>query len=613
MSLGSEIISNVNTIATTIDSYKELTNDAVEFLQDTIESVQERTNFISYSQLREPTPIEPEDAGTPPNDYDYFLDQIKAFLFQSNLLPAQPNLTPIPSITSKTFESAGTAPTLDFGNLPGEFTDTVPNAPTVNEVTIPDFDGIPTYEAPTIEDVVLPARPDFMALPTFDGQKPADLVEPALQPLSFTEQDFVSEIKDAAEAWLMDKLTNGGTGLHPDVEAAIWNRALTREVISARENIEEAADEFAASGFPRPSGSLRARLDTIRADLQRKTEDLSRKIAEDQAKLAQENTIVALKESLSHAAQQMQFHNAVMDRLLSYGKALVDTSVGIYNLKVAEYQAKWDGYKAEASVFAEIVRASFAEVERYKAELEASMAVIEVDKAKIDRYKAQIEGAELLVRVYNSEIEGAKAKAQIEAIKLEQYKNEVDGYAAKARIKELEFRAYEARVRGESTKVDAFRAEVESIKLKNEALRAQTENEKITAENILADNTHKLEVYKMNHDIIKTQIAHNAQAITAAMSVREGDVSVYRSRIENARTQNEINKTNAELTLEAAKTNVLSLNETYRLQAQLITEKAKAAISGAADALDSLTGVVSAVASQVSTIQQLVSNEEYEG
>ena len=40
MSLGSEIISNVNTIATTIDSYKELTNDAVEFLQDTIESVQ---------------------------------------------------------------------------------------------------------------------------------------------------------------------------------------------------------------------------------------------------------------------------------------------------------------------------------------------------------------------------------------------------------------------------------------------------------------------------------------------------------------------------------------------------------------------------------------------
>lgn len=94
MSLGSEIISNVNTIATTIESYKELTQDAVDFLQDTVENVQDRTSFISYSQLREPAPIEPEDAGTPPNDYDYFLDQIKAFLFQSNILPAQPNLTP---------------------------------------------------------------------------------------------------------------------------------------------------------------------------------------------------------------------------------------------------------------------------------------------------------------------------------------------------------------------------------------------------------------------------------------------------------------------------------------------------------------------------------------
>lgn len=607
MSLSTDIQAQIDDVQGSVNGLMEIVTNSVNTLNDLVEDID--TNYrLSYATVNFPEEIIPAEPSGKPGDWTGELTSVQSVI--ENAVPVSAELRELPELSLPTFGTAPTAPNLSFPSKPGGLNDSVPSNPGFDAPSIP---AVPSYSlptAPTLTTITIPDTPTFTTLPTFDASAPDTLASPSLPALSFDEGTYTSSLKTAAEAWLADIIANGGTGLAASVEQAIFDRSLTREVDSAHKNLELAADEFAASGFNRPSGALRARLDEIRIDLQKRTDDLNRKIAEDQAKLAQDNTQFAISESLRHEAVLLQHFNAIQDRALRYAVAIVDAAREVYNLRVTEYQARWDGYKAEAQVFAERLRAAVIEVDRFKAQVDVELAKAEVDKAAVERYRVQVQAVQLVADFYRTQLEGAKVTADIEALNLQAFRAEVDAFSASVAAKRAEYDAYEAGVRGETAKVDAYRAQVDGFRASNDAEKIKVDAQRSAIDAAIADNRGRLDAYRADIDFYRAQIEQNSGAIRSAVAAFAAKSDVYRAEIDRSRTQNEVNKFNTELALKAAEWNQGQLNETYRLQGQLLTQQINAAIAGASSAVSGLSTMGAAIASQINTISQIANTED---
>jgi hypothetical protein len=603
-----------SSLASSIDSQialaKAYASDAINTAQNANDTVNElisnidvnyRLGFAGVNQPTAPTLNNPEGK---PGAWSNELAAINDLVLNNVTAPEVPSLLNVPDIAVQNFLDAGTAPTLSFPTRPADFDGTVPTSPGFTAPVIPTAPEYVLPTAPTLSTVTLPDVPVFSALPTFSGTLPDALAAPELPTLNFVEEEYTSSLKTAAEAWLLDVVNNGGTGLASSVEQAIFDRALTREVEAARRNLEVALDEF-APGFSRPSGALRARTDQLRAELQNRVDDLDRKILEEQARLAQTNTHFAITEGLRHEAVLLQHHNAIADRALNFAKAVVDSAVSIYNLKVVEYQARLDSYKTEAQVFSELIRAAALEIERYKAELEAAKTAVDVDNALVSRYQAQIQAVRLLSDFYNTQLQGAKIEAEIETLALDAYRAELDGYVAQIRVKELEYSAYAAGIKGETAKIDAFRAQVDAARNANEGKRAAIEGDKAVAEGTLQVNREKLDVYRAEVDVYATQIKEHVEVIRGAVASYAAQADAYRANIDLEKARANVEVANAGLSLEAHKFNQAEANNTFRKQGDLLIQQINAALAAASASETSSNTLAAAALSQINTISQI--------
>ena len=585
-----------------------LANQAHESVLDLVENM-DRNYRVGFAGVYPPTVPEINDPEGKPGAWSSELESVSNVILGSADAPATPSLAVVPPIALQNFLDAGDGPTFTFPSLPNDFSGTVPTSPGFTAPTIPTAPEYTLPPAPTLSTITLPDVPTYSALPTFTATAPDALAAPQLPGFSFVEEEYTSAITTAAEAWLLNTINNGGTGLASPVEQAIFDRALTREVEAARRNLENALDEF-APGFSRPSGALRARTDQLRAELQNRTDDLDRKILEEQARLAQNNTQFAVTEGLRHEATLLQHHNAVADRALRFAQAVVDSAIAVYNLKVTEYQARLDGYKTEAQVFSELIRAASLEIERYRAELEATKTAVEVDNTLISRYQAQIQAVRLLSDFYNTQLQGAKIEAEIEAVALDAFRAEIDGYVAEIRVKELEYSAYAAGVNGEKAKAEVFRAQVDAVRNANEGKRAAIEGDKAVAEGTLQVNQQKLEAYRSEVDLYRSQIQEHVEVIRGAVASYSAQAAAYRANIDLEKARANVELAGSGLSLEASKFNQSEANQTFRLQGQLLTQQIQAALAAASASETSNNNRAAAALSQINTISQISSTED---
>lgn len=610
--MADDLASNIDAQIKTAQDYADAAinlageaNDSVKALVDGID----RNFRIGFAGVNPPTIPEINNPSDKPGDWTAELQATEDIIIGNTSAPNAPSLLDVPEIAVQEFLAAGDSPTLSFPVRPDDFDTAVPVSPGFDAPDIPDAPDFTLPTSPTLSTIVVPDTPTFADVPVFDGVKPNDLVAPELPILSFIEDVYESELLTAAEAWLLDIVENGGTGLDASVEQAIFDRELTREVVAARRNLENAIDEF-APGFSRPSGSLRARIDTLRADLQNRTEDLNRKIAEDQARLAQDNTQFGVTEALKHEAVMIQYQSAIAARALDFAKAVVANALAVYNLKVTEYQARLDGYKTDAQVFAEIIRAATLEIDQYKAQLEATKIEVDVNDSLVNVYQAQIQAVNLLSQFYNSQLAGVKITADIEAINLEAYRTELDGYIATIRVKELEYSAYKAGIDGESAKVDAYEAEVASIRSANDGKTAAIAGDTAVADGTLAVNREKLDVYRAEVDLYSIQIRENVEVIRGAVASYAAQAEAYRANIDLEKARAGVEIEGSKISLEASKFNQQEANDTFQLQGTLLVEQIKSALAAAASSASSANQLAASALAQINTVSQITSTED---
>ena len=473
---------------------------------------------------------------------------------QWQTLPA-PNLPPIPSLPSlptETFHEPGgkpgaftatmddvaiddidiTVPTLDFGVAPTLNIGQAPVLPTVRDVAIPD--------APT---VVLPVAPQFLPLQThtFAGvnlhedwlDKLDEIPELSiLQPAPFSYSPgakYASQLLENLKAQLNARI-QGGSGLAPAVEQAIWDRSRDRETQLALAREQEVLRGAEALGFPLPSGVLAAQLQDARREYHDKLSGLSRDIAIKQAEMEQANLQQA-------TALALQLETTLLDDCykmevlaLDAAKTTAQNAIDAHNAAVEHFKALLAGYQAYAAAYDTVIKAELNKVEVFKAMLAAEETKANINKSLVERFKAEIDGAMAAVQIYQARVGAAKTLVELESTRIQAGAEEVKAFVATINAETAKADLYKTRIGAETAKVGAVEAVARAYGAK---VGAQAEKARVGVAKYQAQIAAK----GLEWDGWKAQLASATARVESAARLSSITVDGYRAGASAAEAQ----------------------------------------------------------------------------
>ncbi|MHB8388039.1 MAG: hypothetical protein ACYDBH_00495 [Acidobacteriaceae bacterium] len=254
--------------------------------------------------------------------------------------------------------------------------------------------SIPTSQVPTAPTFNISA-PLYVTLPT------DDLLIPTTQ-FQYFEAPYQSILLDPLQTKLLNDLLNGGYGIEPADEEALFQRATDREVQAMLLRIDGIGVEMARRGFPLPPGELAISVDRAYQEMQSKVSSVSREITLERSKLYVDNRRFTIQEVREIERITIGFHNSVQERALNVAKLTVEMSIAIYNMLVARFRARLDAARITSEV-----QYQFSQVQ-----VEQARAAIEAYRGQIAAFEANLRGmlepAKLSVEVYRGDIDAAR-------------------------------------------------------------------------------------------------------------------------------------------------------------------------------------------------------------
>ncbi|WP_398493382.1 hypothetical protein [Variovorax sp.] len=116
---------------------------------------------------------------------------------------------------------------------------------------------------------------------------------------TFPDMGYIS----AALAWCNRAVTQGGTGINPAVEAALWERARARVAQEADRAVADIENRYARAGWPLPPGAMLHQTGLVRQDSRNKLAEQSRDIAVKSFDAELENVRFAVKSVMDQYIQ----------------------------------------------------------------------------------------------------------------------------------------------------------------------------------------------------------------------------------------------------------------------------------------------------------------------
>ena len=158
--------------------------------------------------------------------------------------------------------------------------------------------------------------------------------------------NFAGCLKTSVNGWICSTITDGGTGMNPDVENAIWQRSREREVLDARRAEDEAVSGWAARGWAFHGGVLIDAIQRVQQVASDKISTHSRDVMIKQAEIEIENIKFAVEQGvklrLGVIAALTDFLRAwasMKELAIEKAKALVDAKTRLYQSVAAYYGA----------------------------------------------------------------------------------------------------------------------------------------------------------------------------------------------------------------------------------------------------------------------------------
>jgi len=454
--------------------------------------------------------------------------------------------------------------------IPGTPVITYP-APLDGPPTITDPDPVdrPIIEyppEPTLEFLTLPDVPSI-TVPEFNAQLDELIIDEPVINITPGDLEYDSVLMNAVRDHLFNSIVNQGTGINPEIEAALFDREQERAELARQESQDNIASQWAAKGFSLPDGALAAALLNIETEYQNKRLDVSRDILIKAWELEQGNIKHAVEQAVILENNLMNWCNEAAKRQLEASKAIVAAAIDIYKAKISKYSADVEAFKARAVAYEAQIRGILAVVDIYKAEVDAVKVAAEIQQIRVEIYKALLGAVEIRVKVYQADLEARKIFLDTERLRIDVYKAQIDAFIAQINGETAKVNLYSAQISGEKAKadlygseVDAYKTRVEAAKLSYSALvegiNAKVETNKSLVQEYQAD----VELYKnkvlsesSRLDSIVKKYGADVEVFKADVSMYDAtarlDVQILQGRIEQNKNKADVYLKDAELTM----------------------------------------------------------------
>ena len=475
------------------------------------------------------------------------------------------------------------SPTIQIPDRPSEIQGFDRQAPEILDLQIPEAPSVSLPIIPSLDSISIPSPPSI-TLGSFAGTRPSpkSLKEPN-DTFAFTVNPYDSELFAeliAKVRWMLE----GGTGIPTAIEQAIFERARSREEVTALRAIQEAEEQWGARGFTLPGGVLNDQIDGIRQNNQSLQAGLSRDVQIKAQEQEIENLRFAVQQGIALEGLNLQIYIEGTRIAFEVAKFSQESSIALFNARIELFNALVRMYQTDAEVYKEQIQAELLRLQAYRDQLEGLRVKGELNKQRVELYNAQVQGVSVLVGVYREQVAAASAFVDAQRNRMEAYRSEVQAYGELVRAKTAEFEAWETGIKGEMAKSDSFKAESEAYAARVRGI-AEFNNAKINEQRFVIDrNKFELDAFLAEVEKSKTDITLEAERIRAGMSVFEGKARMYAAetaaRGEEARLHAEDVRLAIEKGRAAADVNLrqfeLSINQIQR-NAQLYLEALRAA------------------------------------
>lgn len=423
-------------------------------------------------------------------------------------------------------------------------TTVLPTAPVVNldrpVPTVPEIGAVPIPDAPSI---TLPSTPNYLTLnpvvfggvdlredwlERLEDSPTLDLLAPT--PYTYTRgPEYASELLDKLQAVLSARI-NGGSGLNPAVEQAIWDRSRSRETQIAQANRDDVMRASESLGFLLPPGVLAAQLRQADQDYYDKLSSLSRDIAIKQADLEQQNLRETITAGIQLEGQLIDYSLKLEQLTFESAKALADNAIQAYNAQVGRFSALVQAYETYASVYKTIIDGQLAKVEVYKAQLAGEQAKADINRTLVEQYKATIDALQSQVSIYQAQVGAANTLVQLEQTKISAAAEQIRGFVAQINAETAKVETFKASVEAENTKLAGYKikADVYSAKVGAQAERARAQTSRFVAQT---------QAYSAQWDGYRAAVAAESERLRGLTSTNSLLVDGYRIAASAAEAQ----------------------------------------------------------------------------
>ncbi|MDP2618652.1 MAG: hypothetical protein Q8P46_00505, partial [Hyphomicrobiales bacterium] len=502
-------------------------------------------------------------------------------------------------------EFTATAPVLEMPAIPSSALPSKPNEPEITDPVIPPSPTLPSV-TPLILTGITFHEVEGITIPELSASRSVDDLVVPTNNFTFYEQLYSSALLDELQAKLLDNLQNGGYGIEPWDESALFDRARSRELESAMQQTEALIAGAAARGFPYPPGDLTVVLQRAEQDLQNKVSTINRDIALKRADLYVQNRQFTIEQTKALEQILIGYHNSMMERTLNAAKATLEAALKIYDAQVARFNAQLESDKTAASILESRIRAVALQLERARVQMEGTRVENDIQRTYIEVFKAQWHGVEQIINLWKGQLEGAQIAAGIQKLRLEAFHELISAFTAEVQAKVAEFNMYESGVKGQTARTEAFAAEAR-------AYTATVEAAKVRADILIARLKGQIEVanqgleeYKTEADVYKTNIDAQAQTIDAKTRVYGAQVQgasaeagaigeAIRLDLSEKELEMRRNIANANIKLTQAKNELDVLLESLKLRVeagQAAGQYYTAIVSAAVNSINTLSAIV---------------------
>jgi len=410
---------------------------------------------------------------------------------------------PVFSIPDPDFNSPDKPTLYELGELPAP--------PSFDPIEFPAAPSITLPDLPTLSQVIVPSPPDIFVPDFNEDFIPDDMMVPG--GFTWGEPTYNSDIWAELLAKVLDGIMNGGTGLAPDVEEAIYWQHLNRVLEQNDKAMIEAENYFAGRGFTLPTGMLSSKLGEVARANQRELNQASKEIMISQAELAQKNThfILEMGSNLEGMMRDFFIKNATLS--LEGQKAVVGTALEVFKATVDRANFRMEVFKTKAAVWETRVKAALTQVEIFKAQVEGAKVTAEVQKLMVDVYTAQVGAADILIRLYTGQMQAAGIMAEVQKAQAGLYAEKIRAFMATVELNKAKVLQYEAEWSGEKAKADVYSARVQ-------AYSAEVAGKSKALDALIAKMSAKIEENKMIVEEFKAHISrYNVEVDAKAKSI----------------------------------------------------------------------------------------------